>query len=227
MDTSGLNAAIRECVIDPAQELYRFGVEVYNEIENTCSWIDQHVDVLMKSHLAPNVHHVAMTIFRAIPETLVCAACMTGVGVGPAVVYWSFRVIKVSWPLISEILAFQLDTSVLSKAAAQSLKDLFEAYKGFRPAIAACAAVAGVAAFVFGWVTADYPMMIRSTIYSVVAQLAVVDIARDREDLLAHVPAAPGNAKPQDTAPSEPVIVEAVHKDQEGVPHSTSFDKSK
>ena len=182
MDTSGLNAAIRECVIDPAQELYRFGLEVYNELENTCSWIDQHVDVLLKKHLAPNVHHVAMTIFRSIPETFVCGACMTGVAVAPALVYWSARVIKISWPLISEILAFQLDTQVLSRAAAQTLKDLFDAYKGFRPAIAACAIVASVASFVFGWVTADYPMMVRSTIYSVVAQLAVVDIAREKED---------------------------------------------
>jgi hypothetical protein len=179
MDMSGLNSTIKECVIAPAQELYDYGMSVYKEIEIACDWIDKNVDALAKKHLTPNVHYVAMTIFRSLPETMVCAACMTGFAVGPALVYWSVRIVKVSWPLIKEILNFQLDTSVLGKAAAQTLKDLFATYKGFRPAIAACAIVASVAAFVFGWVGADYPMMVRSTIYGVVSQLAIADIARE------------------------------------------------
>ena len=203
------NDFVRENFIQPAAEFYTFCNEVYTDVKNACNWLDRNVDAFVKKHLPGNTHHVAMSIFRTLPETVVCGACMSGVSAAPAVLYLTVRVVAISLPRVQELLANLVDAKVLGDAIGKTAKELFATYKNFRPAIAMCAAIATVVSFIFGWGTGNVSLVMRSPLYAIVAYLAVADILRDAQ---AAVLVAEGGQPPRDPPYGEST--------QEGVPHA-------
>lgn len=181
VNANPLGAILQNVVADPAQQIVAYGNWLYGEVNDTVRWLDHDIEVLVEEHLPKSTHQVAMSVIRSAPEIFVCTAVFSGVGVTPALLYWGTRVAKISWPFIKEILNFQFNQQAVGVAAGQALKDLFDSYKNFRPAIGMCASVAAGVSFVFGWVTGDYSLMIRSSIYGVVAQLAFTAVMLDAQ----------------------------------------------
>lgn len=144
-------------VIDTIKENY------YNTIDATEAYI--------YNNLPDRVRNIALSVLHTLPETLVCLSMLTGVGVGLATLYWASRVITVFTPLITAMFTPNCTHETLAEASAHCLENLFSAYRQFRPGIMVASACAGATYLALGWITADYALMIRSTIYIVTASM--------------------------------------------------------
>lgn len=224
MEPSQPSAFVRENIIIPAQELYTFCNSTYKDVETACLWLDKQVDAFAKTHLPENAHYLAMSIFRTLPETVVCGTCMSGVSALPAVLYLATRVVVISLPHVKELMANLIDAKVLGEAIQKTVKELFVTYKNFRPAIAMCAAIATVVSFVFGWVTGNVPLVMRSPLYAIITYLAVADTLRDYEAALVEVEGAPRREVPRDSLPVEGATNGAL-KQMPSTTNTTSTEK--
>ncbi len=170
-----------QAIQEYASFIRELSIEFINEAQNQIEWFNKEVETFAEKNLPNHIKHVALAIFRSIPETLVCASVFTGYGVMPATIFWAARVVMTFSPLIKTLLSSNCTRETLSNSAAESIENLLQSYKRFIPAICAAAAVGAAAYAVLGWVSASYALMVQSTIYGIVAGVTAQAINREAE----------------------------------------------
>ena len=164
-------------VRDLSNQFHEFALYVQDELVT----MDRVVEEFIEQNLPERAQHVALEIFRALPETLVCLSVLTNVAVPLATLFWATRVVWIFSPVLTTMLSEECTKEKLADSCASCLDNLFASYKKFQPGILVAATCGGVAFAALGWITANYTMMIQSTIYLVAAGMAANSVAQSDE----------------------------------------------
>ncbi len=164
-----------------ADYIYKTGQECISKIHETQEWLDRSVcDLADKALSAPHAE-VAKKIARAVPEILFTASALTGIGVIPATIFWSIKIVKAAWPLMISFLSGEVNPSNLGQSCLETFNRFKANYASLTPALAVAFGVYGVVQYALGWISSDVHQLIAGTVSFGVAYLAINQLYSESE----------------------------------------------